>query len=149
MTSVLRACHRSKALIWRTPHKTWQRNARKATVIPDEQPDLAPGQLPPLHLWRRYFPIKGNDGTKQRVSVSNEQTAQKLVDSFISEDAKEKVVIEAFPGQSLYLLLCPLITERRGISQAPVSLPEHCSSFLLVDYASLLYWKITSHTCNS
>lgn len=56
--------------------------------------------LPDPSLWRTYFaPIQSRD----RVSVSNPQTAANMAATFVPAGSDHKVVIEAFPGQSLII----------------------------------------------
>lgn len=58
--------------------------------------------LPPPSEWRSLF-LDGHIALKERPTLSNPETADKLVDAFINNKetaSKEpKVIIEAFPGE--------------------------------------------------
>lgn len=53
--------------------------------------------LPDPLDWRTIFP-PGKLG-KERISVSNPDTAAAIAEAFVPEGSKDKVVIEAFPGE--------------------------------------------------
>jgi hypothetical protein len=52
--------------------------------------------LPDKSLWRNSFPPLH---AKDRISISNLKTAAELAKAFVPMGSKDKVVIEAFPGE--------------------------------------------------
>lgn len=57
-------------------------------------------ELPPGEEWHHYFPIKKE--TAHRTTVSNTETARILAEKFVPKGSKDKVIIEANPGQYLW-----------------------------------------------
>ncbi|KAJ6609896.1 S-adenosyl-L-methionine-dependent methyltransferase [Mycena sp. CBHHK59/15] len=66
-------------------------------------PIVAPGpppggsSVPPLPLWRKFFPSTPK-AFQNRVSVMNPNTAAMLADAFVPAGSRDKVIIEIFPG---------------------------------------------------
>jgi hypothetical protein len=58
--------------------------------------------LPPLSEWRNHFPSSKGDGS-HRISLCNPESAYQVADSFVPEGSRDKVIIEAFPGPSVFL----------------------------------------------
>ncbi|EGO25841.1 hypothetical protein SERLADRAFT_369203 [Serpula lacrymans var. lacrymans S7.9] len=63
-------------------------------VIPEE---LILGEIEKAADWRRAFSISGVNA-RSRISIRNPETASLLANAFVPASAKDKVVIEAFPG---------------------------------------------------
>jgi len=54
--------------------------------------------LPPLSEWRNYFPTGGMT-LKSRISIANPETAALVADSFVPNGSRDKIIIEAYPGE--------------------------------------------------
>jgi transcription factor 1 len=54
--------------------------------------------LPPPSQWKKHWNTI-QSAIRDRSSVSNPATAALLADSLVPEGSKDKVIIEAFPGQ--------------------------------------------------
>ena len=54
-------------------------------------------ELPPAEEWHHYFPVKKE--TAHRTMISNTETARILAEKFVPEGSKNKIIIEANPGQ--------------------------------------------------
>jgi hypothetical protein len=77
-----------------------------ASLRPGEVlPEVPAGELPPLHLWRKFFPTE--KASLHRCAVRNPETAAMLADIFVPEGSKDKIIIEASPGVSTFPI--PLI----------------------------------------
>ncbi|KAH7888819.1 S-adenosyl-L-methionine-dependent methyltransferase [Phlebopus sp. FC_14] len=70
---------------------TYKKNQKKVTYVSEN-----PLQLPPHADWSAAFPPSGP--TRNRVVLRNPATADRVAQSFIPADARDKVIIEAFPG---------------------------------------------------
>ncbi|CAK5281521.1 unnamed protein product [Mycena citricolor] len=53
--------------------------------------------LPPLPLWRQYFPATSR-AFQFRVCLANPKTAAHLAEAFVPAHSRDKIIIEAFPG---------------------------------------------------
>jgi transcription factor 1 len=51
--------------------------------------------LPDRLEWRSFFSAHA----KERISVSNEQTAAEAAEAFVPAGSRDKIIIEAFPGE--------------------------------------------------
>jgi len=71
------------------------RKKHSKTVTPPTDP-AERIDLPDISLWRNYF---SPSHIKHRISVSNPRTAATLADTFVPFGSKDKVIIEAFPGE--------------------------------------------------
>lgn len=82
-----------------TPSETPEpRKRRRNLPKPTREVELTDDRitLPNPLDWRSVFPpIK----LKDRISVSNPDTAAEMAEAFVPEGSKDKVVIEAFPGE--------------------------------------------------
>lgn len=58
--------------------------------------------LPDPQEWRAFFPPQK---CRDRISISNPDTAATLAEAFVPEGSRDKVIIEAFPGE-LTLCIC-------------------------------------------
>ncbi|EIW83015.1 S-adenosyl-L-methionine-dependent methyltransferase, partial [Coniophora puteana RWD-64-598 SS2] len=73
--------------------------SKPAVIIPADK-----WELPPLETWSDVFPTSGQASTKppmmfaDRVTLRDPDTAWGLANAFIPEIARDKVIIEAFPG---------------------------------------------------
>jgi mitochondrial transcription factor 1 len=55
-------------------------------------------ELPPLLQWLDYFPT-GGMALKGRISIANPDTAALVADSFVPHGSRDKVIVEAYPGE--------------------------------------------------
>jgi hypothetical protein len=76
----------------------------KASLQPGEVlPEVPAGDLPPIDMWRKYFPIEKASG--HRCSVRRPETAAMLADAFVPDGSKDKIIIEASPGVLIFQVL--------------------------------------------
>lgn len=77
------------------------RKGRQPTIpkVPPTDPNKRLN-LPDPEEWRSFFPPQKY---RDRISVSNPDTAARLADAFVPAGSRDKVVIEAFPGESAFL----------------------------------------------
>ena len=59
-------------------------------------PDVPPGELPPIELWRKYFLTE--KVASHRSVVRNPETAAMLAETFVPEGSKDKIIIDVSPG---------------------------------------------------
>lgn len=52
--------------------------------------------LPPEDQWRKIFPL--TSFVSHRTSIKNQDTANAVADAFVPKGSKDKVIIEAYPG---------------------------------------------------
>lgn len=77
-----------------TPKVDRRRKIRRDKLsLPDNRLDL-----PPLSQWIGYFPTGGLT-LKSRISLANPDTAALVADSFVPSGSRDKVIIEAYPGE--------------------------------------------------
>lgn len=77
-----------------TPKAVGKRKPRKANIpLPVNRIDL-----PPRSTWRNYFPTSGM-AFKSRISIANPETAALVADSFVPSGSRDKVIVEAYPGE--------------------------------------------------
>ena len=71
---------------------------RRRSPKPKRQVELSNDRitLPNYLDWRTVFPPRK---LKDRISVSNSQSAVEMAEAFVPKGSKDKVVIEAFPGE--------------------------------------------------
>jgi len=62
-------------------------------------PKVVGWDLPPLDLWRKYFPL--DKSSLHRSVIRNPDTAAMLADAFVPEGSKDKIIIDACPGAVL------------------------------------------------
>jgi hypothetical protein len=62
-------------------------------------PKVVGWDLPPLNLWRKYFPL--DKSSLHRSVIRNPDTAAMLADAFVPEGSKDKIIIDACPGAVL------------------------------------------------
>lgn len=74
-----------------TPKVDRRRKIRRD--LPDNTLDL-----PPPSQWTDYFPT-GGLALKGRISLANPDTAALVADSFVPSGSRDKVIIEAYPGE--------------------------------------------------
>ena len=58
--------------------------------------EVLEGNLPPLDMWRKYFPME--KASVRRCAVRKPETAAMLAEAFVPEGSKDKIIIEASPG---------------------------------------------------
>jgi len=59
-------------------------------------PDVPPGELPPIDLWRKYFLFE--KVATHRSVIRNPETAAMLAETFVPEGSKDKIIIDVSPG---------------------------------------------------
>lgn len=74
------------------------RRRRKSVSLPVNRLDL-----PPPSQWIDYFPT-GGIALKGRISLANPETAALVADSFVPNGSRDKVIIEAYPGEDTSIL---------------------------------------------
>jgi len=66
-------------------------------------PEISAGwELPPLDMWRKYFPVEKQINFL-RPAVRNPETAAMLAEAFVPEGSRDNIIIDACPGMSLHL----------------------------------------------
>lgn len=71
--------------------------AKKVVVKREEElPEVAGWDLPPLDMWRQYFPV--DKSSLHRSVIRNPVAAAMLADKFVPEGSKDKIIIDACPG---------------------------------------------------
>jgi len=78
------------------PRKREQSKLRRGEVLPD----VPPGELPPIELWRKYFLTE--KVVSRRSVIRNPETAAMLAETFVPEGSKDKIIIDASPGMHIY-----------------------------------------------
>ena len=57
--------------------------------------------LPPEDQWRKIFPLTSL--VSHRTSLKNQDTANAIADAFVPKGSRDKVIIEAYPGNPMWV----------------------------------------------
>ncbi len=87
----------------------------------DEPPNL---HLPPIEKWRKTFPL--TQFATHRISLKNRDTANAIADAFVPPGSKDKVIVEAYPGNHYVFLDYCCVERNRKRVQVLVSSLGHC-----------------------
>lgn len=69
--------------------------------------------LPPLSQWKSIFPVQVHNQVflRERVSIKNPRSARMIAESFVPNGLRDQVIIEAFPGIALYILVPEIVSD--------------------------------------
>lgn len=74
-------------------------------------PKVVGWDLPPLDLWRKYFPL--DKSSLHRSVIRNPDTAAMLADAFVPEGSKDKIIIDACPGAVYAILFLVFLVDHK------------------------------------
>lgn len=125
-----------RARAYRIKESTQQKLAEIEKIV------LTSSDLPPPEDWKLHFPVPVANFA--RVSLFNENTASKIANAFLPSGSKDKVVVEAYPGELYELegfcLFSDLAAGPGALTRALLKLPKSRLSKLIVieDYEPYL-----------
>ena len=67
--------------------------------VGDGEPSML--HLPPEDQWRKIFPLTSL--VSHRTSVKSLDTANAIADAFVPKGSKDKVIVEAYPGNPMWV----------------------------------------------
>jgi hypothetical protein len=72
--------------------------------------------LPPIDKWRKTFPL--TQFATHRISLKNRDTANAVANAFVPRGSKDKVIVEAYPGNSMCFLDYVALREMENASRS-------------------------------